>query len=127
MYPTPFIEGGTHFWKIRGIYGQFIYLKIIDFEIKESENNWGYVNDMNYFYTWSRYNSFLDVFDLTLGNNRTSMGRFTGIDAPHRPLSSSWHMMDIELRSGTSLSGRGFVAWYMLVETTVQTNLNSSG
>jgi hypothetical protein len=49
--------------------GQFIYLKIIDFEIKESENNWGYVNDMNYFYTWSRYNSFLDVFDLTLGNN----------------------------------------------------------
>jgi hypothetical protein len=73
------------------------------------------------------YNSFLDVFDLTLGNNRTSMGRFTGIDAPHRPLSSSWHMMDIELRSGTSLSGRGFVAWYMLVDTTVQTNLNSSG
>ena len=127
MYPTPFIEGGTHFWKIRGIYGQFICLKFIDFEIKESENNWGYVNDMEYFYTWSRYNSFLDVFDLTLGNNRTSLGRFTGIDAPHRPLNSSWHMMDIELRSGSSLSGRGFVAWYMLVDTTAQTNLNSSG
>jgi len=127
LYPTPFIEGGTHFWKIRGIYGQFIYLKIIDFEIKESENNWGYVNDMDYFYTWSRYNSFLDVFDLTLGNKRTSVGRFTGIDAPRRSLNSSWHMMDIELRSGTSLSGRGLLAWYMLVDTTAQTNLNSSG
>jgi hypothetical protein len=127
LYPIPFVEGGTHFWKIRGIYGQFIYFKIIDFEIKETGSYWYYPDDMDYFYTWNRYNSFLDVFDLTLGNTRTSMGRFTGIDAPRRPLNSSWHMMDIELRSGSSLTGRGFVAWYMLIDRTAQTDLNSSG
>lgn len=127
MYPTPFIEGGTHFWKIRGIYGQYIEFVFIDFEIKERELYLDYDN-MEYFYTWSRYNSYVEVFDLTLTKNRTSVGRFTGIDVPHVSLKSSWHMMDIELRAGKSLLGRGFSGWYRIVDTSVKTDvLNITG
>jgi len=83
---------------------------------------------MEYFYTWSRYDSHVEVFDLTLTKNRISVGRYTGIDVPHVPLKSSWHMMDIELRACKSLLGRGFSGWYRLVDTSVKTDgLNVTG
>jgi hypothetical protein len=61
--------------------------------------------------------SFVEVFDIGLNKERSSsMGRFTKVTKPHVDLLSSWHMMDVEFRVGSDLTGRGFFGLYTIVD-----------
>jgi hypothetical protein len=44
------------------------------------------------------------------------MGRFAKATKPHVDLLSSWHMMDVEFRVGSDLTGRGFLGLYTIVD-----------
>ena len=67
------------------------------------------------------------MFDIGLNEERSSsMGRFTKATKPHVDLLSSWHMMDVEFRVGSDLTGRGFLGLYTIVDMVSDNILNTS-
>jgi hypothetical protein len=113
LYPALYTMSETNLWEIRGKYGQFIKLKFIELDVNNQ--------------IFSIVDSFVEVFDIGLNKERSSsMGRFAKATKPHVDLLSSWHMMDVEFRVGSDLTGRGFFGLYTIVDMISDNILNTS-
>jgi hypothetical protein len=106
LYPSFYTRSDTNTWKLEGTIGQYIELAVIDLDIEIEDN----------------IDSFIEIFDISLEGAKSSLGRLyrKGIGSIH--YKSSWHMMDIELRVGINLSGRGFFGRYKIID--VVSNMN---
>ncbi|XP_061178754.1 uncharacterized protein LOC133187411 [Saccostrea echinata] len=101
-HPASYKKGDSFTWKIDGKFGQYVKLTILNLDV------------VNGGATCS--NSYIAIYDTDLNQSQTLIGRFCKENRPFRIITSRWHHMRVEFRSGTDQKpGRGFMGFYELV------------
>ncbi|KAL5014485.1 hypothetical protein ScPMuIL_008755, partial [Solemya velum] len=88
------------YWHIQGIYTQYVELIILHLDVP----NVGEACTISH----------VSVYDIASNGERHLLDRFCNTKRPYGKIESSWHELDVEFQSGSSLVGTGFMAVYSL-------------
>lgn len=108
-FPVSYKAGETCFWRIEGVYGQFVTLNIINIDIDGGD---------------TCGQSFLAVYNIDRNDRSISLGKFCREKRTYQTIVSSWHKLHIEFRSSTEMpTAGGFYGKYNItsyIQETIQ-------
>ena len=100
-FPSDIQATETCSWTIEGKFGQYVELEVLHLDIVDDSNACAKTS--------------VTVYDVTLTGEESAMKQMCKNDRIFEPISSSWHKMKINFRSGGGI-GKGFQGRYTLVD-----------
>ncbi|XP_062589229.1 uncharacterized protein LOC134250886 [Saccostrea cucullata] len=104
-YPAPYEAGETCTWNIAGTFGQYVELNVVNLDVINGDD------------TCSK--SYIAIYDIDLNGREVLLGKFCKENRPYRNITSRWHHMRVEFRSGNeNTQGQGFLGMYTFMNFT---------